>query len=75
MYGKNLALVSKFVVFVNKIYDKVNYRVVSTGTIKFDFTDCKIPVPTINCVVANAKILDSYFNVSRGIMILRKKIS
>lgn len=35
----------------------------------------KFPFLQINCDVANAKILDSYFNVSRGIMILREKIS
>lgn len=28
---KNLLLVPKCFVFVNKMYDKVNYRVVSTG--------------------------------------------
>lgn len=57
------------------MYDKVNYRVVFMGIIKFDFMDCKIFVFIINCVVVNVKIFDLYFNVFCGIMILRKKIS
>lgn len=42
------------------MYDKASSRFVSKGKLKFDIMECKIPVLTINGVVANAKILDIF---------------